>query len=354
MTAPCAPNEKSHTLASPVIAAVHIAVVATDTSGMKETGLGSLESCKAFYYTLKEKYPHATFHEITSRSSLGLVTQEAPDLVVLCSKYFLEKKSNTHIWFSDYFSEQGVPFTGSDRTALEFDSNKSKAKSVLQKVGIATAQYFLTYPDQYRTEDTLPLRFPVFIKPLDAANGNGVDENSIVREFESYRRKVNDLFSTFNAKVLVEELLPGREFTVAILESQDFGLRRIMPIEIIPPVNSRGDRVLGFEAKQQNEERLQAIEEPTLSLVTHFADKVFTALGARDFGRIDVMLNHLGEPHFLEANLVPGMTPGTSYFPRACSFPYSSGESSSSMTYSDVVFKIVELGLVRAQIDVAA
>jgi D-alanine-D-alanine ligase len=36
--------------------------------------------------------------------------------------------------------------------------------------------------------------------------------------------------------------------------------------------------------------------------------RAFTVLGARGWGRIDVLLNEAGEPFLLEANTVPGMT----------------------------------------------
>ena len=44
--------------------------------------------------------------------------------------------------------------------------------------------------------------------------------------------------------------------------------------------------------------------------------KSFTALGGKSFGRIDIKMNHLGEAHFMEANLMPGLRKG--YFYRSC------------------------------------
>ncbi|MCV0426380.1 MAG: hypothetical protein K5905_12975 [Roseibium sp.] len=330
-----------------------IAIVTSKTDGLKETGFGSIETCTAMYRAIRTKYQDVTFHEVTTKESLNGVLHESPDLVVLCCKYFQDPDTAIKTWFSEFFAGKGVNFTGSDREHLEFDSNKSKAKTLLQNSGIATAKFFITLPGQYSEEADLPVPLPLFVKPLDAANGNGIDENSIVRDFESYRNKVDEVFRLFGDGVLVEEELSGREYTVAVLDDPQRQLRFIVPLQISPPKNCKGDRVLGYEAKLKNEESLSQVSEPLNGELIQFADRIFTVLGARDFGRIDIKLDASGIPHFLEANLVPGMTPSTSYFPRAL-FHMAQSEldflNTTQMTHTDVALKIVELGLNRASL----
>ncbi len=48
--------------------------------------------------------------------------------------------------------------------------------------------------------------------------------------------------------------------------------------------------------------------------VSQLAAKCFQALGAKGFGRIDIKIDDQGNPHFLEANLIPGL--GLGYFYR--------------------------------------
>lgn len=327
----------------------HIAVITTNADKLNETGFGSRQTSRIICDHIRERYGHVTFHEITDASALNLIIEKKPDLVVLCSKYVLDSDQSSRIWFSEFFDQHGVAYTGSDRFALEFDSNKSKAKTVLLNAGIATANFFLTYPNQYETEEQLPLSMPLFIKPLDAANGNGIDEHSIVNSFADYTKKVARLSALYSATCLVEEILPGREFTVAILAGTDAQPDLVMPIEIIPPVNDKGDRVLGFAEKCSNEEEIRPVTEPLFSAISALAVAAFTALGARDFGRIDIKLDQMGVPHFLEANLVPGMTPKTSYFPRSFGLSITSENmNQQAMTEKEIIWKIVELGLRRA------
>ncbi len=328
----------------------HIAVVTTNADNLNETGFGSNKTCRLICGYIGERFQKVTFHEVTDVSVLHLIIAESPDLVVLCSKYVFDSDQITRIWFSEFFDQHDIAYTGSDRAALEFDSNKSKAKAVLLNSDIATANFFLAHPNQFKTEEQLPLPLPLFIKPLDAANGNGIDQNSLVTDFLAYTDKIAQLFALYGATCLVEEVLPGREFTVAILEGADTQSQQIMPIEIIPPMNEKGDRVLGFAEKRSNEEEIRPVKEPLFSAVSALASTAFKALGARDFGRIDIKLDEAGKPHFLEANLVPGMTPETSYFPRTFSSTMTSNNAAhKAMTEKEIIWRVVELGLMRAK-----
>ena len=320
---------------------IKIEVVTTDTAGLKETAFGSLETSWNVYSTLRFAYRGVRFNNIQSTEDLEAIAVRRPDLVVVCVKYFIDPTTGNKIWLSDFFERHNIQFTGSNRATLEFDSNKSKAKTVLAQKGIHTAQFFLTQPGQYTSELQLPLRLPLFVKPLDAANGNGVDQNSVVRDFDSYCAKVKEIFDDFNVSALVEEILPGREFTVAVLDDPSNASRSVMPVEVLVPRNAKGDRILGQQEKLDNDEKLLEVEEPALSAVSALASQAFTALGARDFGRIDIKMDAKSVPHFIEANLVPGMTPVTSYFPRAC-------QIAGGLTYDDVVLKIVSLALSRS------
>ena len=318
-----------------------VEVVATQTLGMKETAFGSLETSRAIHFALDAHYTDVRFNEIQTKYDLTRIVDRKPDLVVLCVKYIIDIDTRAKIWLSDYFFNHGIAYTGSARNTLEYDSDKAKAKLALQEIGIPTAKFFIASLTPHLAEAHLPLPFPLFVKPQSAANGNGIDDRSIVHDFASYREKTEEVFTAFGQAALVEQVLPGREFTVAILDDPVLGQRWISPIEIIVPKNVRGDRVLGQAEKSSNTERVSVVEEPERAEISILAGKIFSALDARDFGRIDIKMDALGVPHFMEANLVPGMTPGSSYFPRACAI-------NRAMTYDNVVLEIVGIALRRA------
>ena len=317
-----------------------IEVVTTVNTGMRESGFGTVDTCRGIADILGDKHSAVRFNLVASKSDLQNIVDRRPDLVILCVKYIIDDLSGEPIWLSDFFDRNDVFHSGSDIKTLDFDSNKSVAKTFLRNKGIATADFFLARPEQYSVERGLPLAFPLFVKPLDAANGNGIDDSSIVHDFPSLEAKIRSVVQSFGRVALVERVLTGREFTVAILGKGAHQPPRVMPVEIIAQPNQHGDRILGARAKAENQEVLQAVHGDLRTQVAEFALRSFIALGARDYGRIDIKMDSRGMPHFLEANLVPGMTRDSSYYPEACRID-------ADLSYGEVVLEMFNLAMER-------
>ena len=63
--------------------------------------------------------------------------------------------------------------------------------------------------------------------------------------------------------------------------------------------------------------------------LSKLAKDSFKALGGKSLGRIDIKMDHLAVPHFIEANLMPGLRKG--YFYRSCVLNLD-------MSYEDMIF----------------
>jgi D-alanine-D-alanine ligase len=307
---------------------MRIEIITSPNDELKETGFGSHLACASVVESIKKLGHMAKLSVCTSSSDLDDVVKRKPDLVILAAKYIPIVNGND-IWFSEYFYKQEVVFSGSDRETLKYDSDKVLAKSCLNKAGINTAKYFTAVPGQYHHKNDLPLSFPLFLKPIDAANGNGIDDLSFVENFSEFEAKVASLYNLYQLPILVEEYLSGREFTVAIIEN-DISEFFTSAIEIIPPESAGGLRILGAEVKKYNTETLVKIKKSDIGKIVNIAIKAFIALGVRGFGRIDVKMDSKGKCYFMEANLIPGMNFGSSYFPQACSI-------ASSLSYDKVI-----------------
>lgn len=326
---------------SPVAPTGGIEIVTTDTEGMRETGFGSVGTCQGVMNIIDTAHPDVRFNLVKSKRELQEIVDRSPSLVILCVKYILDDLGGEMIWLSDFFDRNGILHSGSSFKTLEFDSNKSVAKTFLRNRGLATAEFFLARPEQFNAGSELPLEFPLFVKPLDAANGNGIDNESIVRDFPSFEAKVRSVVENFGRAALVEQVLSGREFTVSIFAASSDRSHEAMPVEIITQPNVHGDRILGANAKAANQETLRAIHGVLRSQIAEFGLRAFIALGARDFGRIDIKMDAHGAPHFLEANLMPGLTQERSYFPEACRID-------AGLSYREVILKAVQRSLGRA------
>lgn len=313
---------------------MNIEIIATCNNTLKETGFGSKASCIDVLDSIKRTAHSVKLTICQTPADLNAVVKRNPDFVFLAAKY-LPIENGEDIWFSDFFSKNNITFSGSNRETLKYDSDKVSAKIHLNSKGIDTARYFTAIPNQFHSQNNLPLPFPLFIKPSDAANSNGVDESSFVSTFDEFEAKVLSIHTLFGQPALIEEYLSGREFTVAIICEKN-GKLTTSSIEILPPTSDSGLRILGDKVKKEDTESLVEINNPDdIACVSQLAEAAFLELGVRGFGRIDVKMNHEGQCFFMEANLVPGMTRGSSYFPKAC-------EISNQLTYDEVIHLMLD------------
>jgi len=303
------------------------------------------QSAQMIRHVLGRHYKNVGITNVSNHHDLTKLAATAPGLIFLGMKNIPVTTSPGHhkIWLSQYFDERGLNYTGSNRGAIALDYDKPASKQAVRQAGLMTSSHFLAQSGQYTLAAQLPLSFPLFIKPPNTGGGKGIDSASVVRDFPAYESKVEAINRRFDCPALVENYLQGREFSVAIMSSTNDDELVAMPIELITEPNLAGDRILGQSVKAADTERVVAVTDLAVkALVVGLAKAAFNVLGARDYGRIDIRLDADGTPHFLEANLVPGLAQHdfTSYFTAAC-------QINRAMDYETMILSIVELGLAR-------
>ena len=320
-----------------------IAIITTPNNDLKETGFGAIQACNSVLASIEKLGYNVGINVCTCLNDLHNIVEQKPDLAILAVKY-IRVENGEDIWLSEFFEGQGINYSGSSREVLRFDSDKVFAKAYLMDRGINSAKFFTAIPGQFTNESDLPLSFPLFLKPSDAANGNGIDDFSLVQNFSDYESKILSLYNEFGIPVLVEEFLDGKEFSVAIISTES-GKLIASAVELIPAQSDNGLRILGEKAKKDDSEIMEYIEDHiALEELTKLATDVYIKLGIWDFGRIDIKADKNGQFFFMEANLVPGMTLGSSYFPKAC-------EIANNLSYDEVIQYIVEKGISRAKFE---
>ncbi len=322
----------------------HIEIVRSTKGGRSAIGQ---KSCDMIKGVLEQHYERVGVTIVNETDDLEILAAKQPDLVFLGVRKVprsLEDVSTATVWTGAYLDGMGLDYTGSPASALVLDISKPLAKQVVKAAGLNTSEFFSVSPGQYKDKLALPLSFPLFVKPPNAGGSKGIGADSVVRDFVDFERKVQAINDRFRTEALAETYLTGREFSVAVLAHGHSGKLSAMPIEIITEPNGRGDRILGKDVKAADTERVIAVSDPTIKqAVSALALGVFQALGARDFGRIDIRLDAHGVPHFLEANLIPGLSGHDStggYFTRACRI-------NQAMDYESMILRIVEIALAR-------
>ena len=284
---------------------------------------------------LSKRYTDVSITKIDNKKDLDRLLKRKPDLVFSGVKYF--NFNNKKVWLNDCLEDYGIPYIASSRTALNNESNKNLAKKLILKSRIKTADFFVTKPEQHQDESSIPISFPLFIKPIKGGDSRGINSNSVVYNFISFKKKVLEIKTKYNLSSLVETYLPGKEYSVGIFQDSMNGSLRAMPIEIIIKKNINGHCILDFDVKKDDEEKVIAVtDEKILNKLSKLAKKAFKALGGKSLGRIDIKMNQRGVPHFMEANLMPGLRKG--YFYRSCLLNLN-------MSYDDMILNIASTGL---------
>ena len=222
----------------------------------------------------------------------------------------------------------GIPYSGSDPLTLSICLDKARTKEMLAYHGVRTAP-FAVVTAMSDLSATRKLSLPLFAKPIHEGSSKGITEKNFCRTWDELEAQTAFLLETYRQPVIVEEYLPGAEFTCAVLGNGSEA--RVLPI-VGMNFASLPDGALpiyGFEAKwiwDRPERPLQMFDCPAkidesltkaIELVTLDAYRV---LGCRDWSRIDVRLDADGKPNVVEVNPLPGILPNpadNSCFPKA-------------------------------------
>lgn len=207
-----------------------------------------------------------------------------------------------------------IPFTGSDAATMAVALDKHLAKAVVAQAGVAVPLGITMKSG----DDPLPpgFVFPAIVKPNTEGSSKGVLPRCVVENVAQLRAEVNAQCQRYQQPVIVEEFLPGREFTVAVL-GPHHAPRALPPMEIVfvepdtkHPVYAFGDKLDWTRKIRYDRPAIThaALGEDILAV----ALGAWNALGCRDVARFDLRCDAHGRVRFIEVNTLPGITPGWS------------------------------------------
>jgi D-alanine-D-alanine ligase len=213
----------------------------------------------------------------------------------------------------------GVPYSGSDPFTLALCLDKARTKEILRANGVATADWMLVRASSdLERLASRRWQYPLFAKPVHEGSSKGITERNLASDEASLRAVVLELLERYEQPVLVEEFLPGAEFTCGVLGNGDDA--RVLPIVAInfAALPEGALPIYGFEAKwlwDRPDEPLDIFECPARisdALRAQIEDVVlraYTVLGCRDWSRVDVRLDAEGRANIVEVNPLPGILP---------------------------------------------
>lgn len=193
----------------------------------------------------------------------------------------------------------GVPSVGSPTRAGALAMDKVASKLVAASLGIGTAAGVVVTA---ATAGELRWTGPVVVKPVAAGSSHGL---SLVTDEASLADAVAAALLV-DERVLVEELLVGREIDIAVLATPGGGRVLGPPLEIVVPAG----RLFDTESKYDGgaDFRLPAeLDGASLAELESHATAMFDALGCAGVARIDFFRTDRGWI-LNEVNTMPGLT----------------------------------------------
>ncbi len=229
-----------------------------------------------------------------------------------------------------------VPFVGAGVLGSALGMDKDVMKRLLRDAGISTAGFLAFHRSQSRQikfgEVVKNLGLPLFVKPANLGSSVGIHKVKTRRQF---RAAVEDAFR-YDAKILVEEAIQGREIECSVLGNDN-------PIASVPGEILPRHEFYSYEAKYLDE------NGATLEIPAKLAPKVarkirqtaitaFKVLCCEGMARVDFFLRNNRDVIVNEINTIPGFTK-ISMYPKLW--------EASGIPYAELIDKLIQLALER-------
>lgn len=214
-----------------------------------------------------------------------------------------------------------IPYTFSDPLTLSVSLDKAMAKRVMISANVPTPK-FIAVEDPTELLSMVAkaeLAYPLFVKPVSEGTGKGIQSNALVHQPQELVQTVDAVLEQCRQPVLVEEYLPGREFTVGILGTGRSA--QVLGVMEIKLNRQATEQFYSYHHKKYYHDFV-GYELVRDSVVVQEAAAValgaYQALQCRDLARVDIRADRHGKLHFIEINPLPGLNPVDSDLPILC------------------------------------
>jgi D-alanine-D-alanine ligase len=271
----------------------------------------------------------------------------SPDLVFNLAESF-GGKSALESNIAALLNLLGLRYTGSSPAGLLLAGDKSLTKKILRLHDIRTPEFATFY--RGALDWAGDLSFPLIVKPPQEDASIGITSSSLVQDLKELFGKIDELQSEFQAPVLVEEFVDGREFYVGVLGNVSPEALPVIELDFSALPAGR-PRIASWEAKWGTDGQGAGAEfagtksvfphgmpEDLLKRMQAVAVECFQALRLRDYARIDLRVTSGGDVYVIEVN-------PNCYLERESEFARAAERA--GHTYEALISRIVDLASAR-------
>jgi D-alanine-D-alanine ligase len=288
--------------------------------------------------------------EAVPKIALPKLMNEHYDIVFNLAEGFLGAAREAQ--FPALLEMLNIPYTGSGPLSLAIALDKARTKEILAHHGVPVARFVTATESVDTLTQILPgANYPVVVKPVAEGSGKGIRNSSFVQNDDELNNEIERIRVSYKQAAIIEEFLPGREFTVAVLGNGEKA--RVLPVVEInfAELPKDANPIYGFEAKwiyDVAENPLDIFSCPariTNTLRNEIESVVLRAyevLECKDWSRIDVRLDARGRVNIIEINPLPGILPNpeeNSCYPKAA--------RAAGLTYEEMMLSVLKAGCDR-------
>ncbi len=285
------------------------------------------------------------FHDVTmieaDQNAYQRFTETKPDIVFNIAEGFNGVSREAQI--PAILDMLGIPYTGSDPLTLATCLDKARTKEILSFHKVPNARFVIA--DSPAGITNLKLKYPLIVKPVSEGSGKGIFSSSFVENKKYLSREVERITVEYGQSALIEEFLPGREFTAAVMgngaEAEVLPIVEInykdFPDDFIPIYSYEAKWILDTKENPLDVFHCPASITPELEkAIKENVLRTYNILRCRDWSRIDVRLDDRGIPNIIEVNPLPGILPNpeeNSCYPKAA--------RTAGINYNDMINKVL-------------
>jgi D-alanine-D-alanine ligase len=215
--------------------------------------------------------------------------------------------------------------------------DKFRTHTILAEHGVPVPSHRLVHSN----DDLSGIEYPAFVKPICESRSVGISDESVVYSKEELRRRAAYIEREFDQAALVEDYLPGDEYTTLVLGN---GLSR----ECLPGLVTVEQK--HFARHKILRSDLRGVGLTRISLTSRqseeardIADRAAEAMKCLDHVRIDIKGDAAGKLRIIEVNGIPGLKPHKSWAPQLYTL-YHAAPAGELEDYRNLIGIIVDAG----------
>lgn len=242
------------------------------------------------------------------------VREWSPDLAFNMLEFFHgESMYDQHV--AAWLELLRLPYTGNSSRGLFLAREKALSKKIAAYHRVLIPDFFVVLRGR-RVRRPKRLDFPLIVKALREDASVGISRASVVESDDALRARVEYLQERFEADVIVEQFIAGREVYQGVLGNQRLAV--FEPWELFIENRPKGTRLIATEKAKFDpvyQDKVGVLTGPMTGVDDNIrrrfgriSRRLYRALFQSGYSRMDYRIDTEGRIYFLEANPNPDLS----------------------------------------------